>query len=126
VSGRHLRFPFRLGTDGRPEVPVDLADHVRSEVIQLLLTDPGERDFQPGFGGGLKRLVFEANDDVTAALARARIIKGLNYWLGERLEVKQVETRAEGSVLSVDLVYQLRAGGESQRLTFQHDLGGSG
>lgn len=122
MSGRHLRFPFRIGADGRPETPTDLADHVRGEVIQLLLTNPGERDFQPSFGGGLKRLVFEANDDVTAAIAQARIAKALSFWLGERLEVKQLEARAEDSTLSVDLVYQIR-GGEVRRLRFEHNIG---
>ena len=122
MSGRHLRFPFRIGQDGRPESPADLADHVRGEVIQLLLTAPGERDFLPGFGGGLKRLVFEANDDVTAALARARVTKALNFWLGARIEVKLLEASADGSTLSVELVYQLRGTEQTRRLRFEHDL----
>jgi phage baseplate assembly protein W len=122
MSGRHLRFPFRIAQDGRPESPADLADHVRGEVIQLLLTNPGERDFQPSFGGGLKRLVFEAADDVTAALARARITKALNFWLGERLEVKALDARAEGTTLTVDLVYRVRASDETRRLRFEHDM----
>jgi len=123
MSGRHLRFPFRLGEDGRPQTPSDVPDHVRSEVIQLLLTDPGERLFQPSFGGGLKRLVFEANDDVTAALARARITRALSFWLGERLEIRQLETSADNTTLSVDLVYQLAGGTELRRLRFEHAIG---
>jgi phage baseplate assembly protein W len=122
MSGRHLRFPFRLGPDGRPETPLDLADHVRGEIVQLLLTSPGERDFQPSFGGGLKRLVFEAADDVTAAVARARITKALNFWLGERLEVKALDARAEGTALAVELAYQLRGTEETRRLRFEHDM----
>ena len=39
--GRHLAFPFRVGTDGRTAPPADEAAHVRDEVIQLLLTNPG-------------------------------------------------------------------------------------
>lgn len=123
MSGRHMRFPFRISEDGRPETPADLPDHVRSEVIQLLLTNPGERLFQPSFGAGLKRLVFEANDDVTAALARARITKALSFWLGERLEVRQLETSADETTLSVDLVYQIQDSAEPRRLRFEHALG---
>ena len=126
MSGRHLRFPFTIGTDGRPETPVDLADHVRSEVIQLLLTDPGERPFQPRFGGGLKRLVFEANSDVTAGLARARLTKALSFYLGERLQVRQLETNADETTLTVDLVYQLVGSPETRRLRFEHDIADSG
>jgi len=123
MSGRHLRFPFRLGEDGRPQTPVDVPEHVRGEVIQLLLTSPGERLFQPSFGGGLKRLVFEANDDVTAALARARITRALSFWLGERLEIRQLETSADNTTLTVDLVYQLAGGTELRRLRFEHAIG---
>jgi hypothetical protein len=118
-----MRFPFHISEDGRPETPADLPDHVRSEVIQLLLTNPGERLFQPSFGAGLKRLVFEANDDVSAALARARITKALSFWLGERLEVRQLETSADETTLSVDLVYQIQDSAEPRRLRFEHALG---
>ena len=123
MSGRHMRFPFHIGEDGRPDAPADLPDHVRSEVIQLLLTNPGERLFQPSFGAGLKRLVFEANDDVTAGLARARITKALSFWLGQRLEVRQLETSADETTLSVDLVYQIAGSAEPTRVRFEHDIG---
>jgi Bacteriophage baseplate protein W len=126
MSGRHLAFPFRIGEDGHPAAPADLPDHVRGEVIQLLLTDPGERLFQPGFGAGLKRLVFEANDDVTAALARSRISKGLSFWLGERLELRALETTADESTLTVELVYQVRGEVQPRRVRFEHPIGGAG
>ena len=92
-------------------------------MIQLLLTNPGERLFQPSFGGGLKRLVFESNDDVTAGLARARLTKALSFWLGERREVRQLETSADETTLSVDLVYQIRDSAEPRRLRFEHAIG---
>lgn len=124
MSGRHLAFPFRIGADGRPEAPADLPDHVKGELVQFLLTDPGERLFQPAFGAGLKRLVFEANDETTAALARARIAKGLSFWLGERLELKGLETRVDASTLTVELIYQLRGESQPRRARFEHALGG--
>ena len=52
MTGRHLKFPFRIGPDGRPETPADLPEHVKGEVIQLLLTDPGERDFSRASAAG--------------------------------------------------------------------------
>ncbi|MEL6475699.1 MAG: GPW/gp25 family protein [Pseudomonadota bacterium] len=126
MSGRHLKFPFRIGADGRPETPADLPEHVKGEVVQLLLTNPGERDMQPTFGGGLRRLIFEANDDVTAGLARARLTRALSFWLGERLELVSLDTRADESTLRVDLAYRLAPGAEPQRLRFEHNLGAIG
>lgn len=126
MSGRHLRFPFTIGEDGRPQSPADLAEHVKGEVMQLLLTDPGERPFQPRFGGGLKRLVFEANSDVTAGLARARLTKALSFYLGERLVVRELLTEATETTLSVELIYQLASTSETRRLRFEHGISGSG
>jgi phage baseplate assembly protein W len=126
MSGRHLKFPFTIGDDGRPETPADLADHVKGEVIQLLLTSPGERPFQPRFGGGLERLVFEANSDVTAGLARARLTKALSFYLGERVVVRELLTDASDTTLTVDLVYELAGTSETVRLRFEHGISGSG
>jgi phage baseplate assembly protein W len=126
MSGRHLKFPFTIGEDGRPETPADLSEHVKGEVMQLLLTDPGERPFLPRFGGGLKRLVFEANSEVTAGLARARLTKALSFYLGERLVVRELVTDAIDTTLSVDLVYELAATAETRRLRFEHEISGSG
>ena len=42
-NGRHLAFPFHIGHDGRSAAPADDAAHVRDELLQLLLTGPGER-----------------------------------------------------------------------------------
>lgn len=126
MSTGHLKFPFTIGPQGRPENPADLAEHVKGEVMQLLLTDPGERPFQPRFGGGLKRLVFEANSDVTAGLARARLTKALSYYLGERLIVRELLTEATETTLAVDLVYELATTSETRRLRFEHAISGSG
>lgn len=126
MSGRHLSFPFTIGADGRPETPASLAEHVKGEVIQLLLTDPGERLFQPIFGGGLKRLVFEANNEATAAVARARLTRVLSYYLAERLEVTFLDTAVNETTLSVDLAYRLKGSPEVRRLRFEHDIGGAG
>lgn len=126
MSGRHLRFPFTIGDDGRPETPADLSEHVKGEIVQLLLTSPGERPFQPLFGGGLERLVFEANSDVTAGLARARLTKALSFYLGERVVVRELFTEANETTLAVDLVYELASTSETQRLRFEHGISGSG
>jgi phage baseplate assembly protein W len=126
MSGRHLRFPFTIGDDGRPQSPASLAEHVKGEVIQLLLTSPGERPFQPRFGGGLERLVFEANSEVTAGIARARLTKALSFYLGERVTVRELVTEAVETTLAVDLVYELAGSSEVQRLRFEHDISGSG
>lgn len=118
-DGRHLAFPFRIGSDGRSAAPASLDEHVRGELLQLLLTAPGERPFLPGFGAGLKRLVFERNDPVSAALAKATVAQALSRWLAERIRVDALNVLSEDSTLTVDLHYTLRATGEQRQLRVQ-------
>jgi len=139
MSGRHLAFPFHIGADGRTAAPADLADHIRGEVIQLLLTAPGERPFLPSFGAGLRRLVFERNDDATAAIARALISQNLSRWLGHRVTVERLDVRAGNALLrgevneaarrvppqdiqatiAIDLRYRVIATGEVRDVRFE-------
>jgi phage baseplate assembly protein W len=119
TSGRHLAFPFRIGSDGRTVAPADITDHVRGEVIQLLLTAPGERPFLPSFGAGLKRLVFERNDPVAAGLAKATVSRNLSRWLGHRVTVEVLEVDASESTLTVDLRYRIVATGEVRAMKLQ-------
>jgi phage baseplate assembly protein W len=118
-SGRHLAFPFRIGSDGRSAAPADLAEHVRGELVQLLLTAPGERPMLPGFGAGLKRLVFERNDPVAAGLAKATLSRNLSRWLGQRVAVEALEVDATEATLSVELRYRIVATGEVRGMKLQ-------
>lgn len=119
MSGRHLAFPFRIASDGRTAAPVDLADHVRGELIQLLLTAPGERPFLPSFGAGLKRLVFEHNDPVAAGIANATVSRNLSRWLGQRVTLESLTVEPRDATLDVELSYRVVATGEVRGMRLQ-------
>jgi phage baseplate assembly protein W len=119
TCGRHLAFPFRIGRDGRTAAPADVLDHVRGELIQLLLTAPGERPFLPSFGAGLKRLVFERNDPVAAGIANATVSRNLSKWLGQRVSVESLKVESIDSLLQVDLRYRVIATGEVRGMRLQ-------
>jgi uncharacterized protein len=122
MSLRHLAFPFRIAADGRTTAPATVEDHVKGEVIQLLLTNPGERPFLPEFGGGLRRLVFEANSDYTAAVAKATITRAITRWLKERVTLTALEVENQGAMLVVGLQYRVIATGEEKALRFEHRM----
>jgi len=114
-TGRHIAFPFRIGADGRSVAPASDADHVRDEVLQLLLTDPGERPFVTEFGGGVRRLVFEPASDVLRGVTKARISQALSRWLGHRLTVEALEVEFDGE--RIDILVKFRpAGAEDSRI----------
>lgn len=124
MSGRHLTFPFHIGADGRATAPASLDEHIKGEVIQLLLTNPGERPFMPTFGGGLRRLVFEGNGDVTAALAKASISQALTYWLGHRIKAETLDVATDDAMLIIELRYRILDTGEERRMRFERGAGG--
>ena len=123
MDGRHMAFPFHVGTDGRIAAPASLDDHVRGEIMQLLLTNSGERPFLPQFGGGLRRMVFNRNDDVTAGMVKSVLAQNLSRWLGQRIDVELLEVTADDATLNVDLRYSVIATGETKQVRFQRQVG---
>jgi phage baseplate assembly protein W len=120
-NGRHLAFPFRIGADGRTAAPASDADHVRDEVVQLLLTAPGERLFLPEFGGGVRRLVFEPASDVMRGVVKARITQALSRWLGHRLTVEMIDVTLGDAAVPMEVTVRYRPAGsaDARVITFQ-------
>ena len=119
----HLAFPFRIGADGRPARPADLSEHVRDEVMQLLLTNLGERPFLPEFGSNVRRLVWENIDDTALSLTKATIAEALSRWLGGRVEVEDIDVKAEDSTIEIELSYRVAGTEDSRVLRFQRSGG---
>jgi phage baseplate assembly protein W len=117
-DGPHLAFPFRIGDDGRTQRVQSLDEHVHDEIVQLILTAPGERAFVPDFGGGARRLVFERADDVGAAMAKSTVSSALARYLGHRVIVEHLEVVAEEATLTIELQYRLAGADRSRRLRF--------
>lgn len=69
---------------------------IKSDLLVLLLTNPGERVFLPDFGTPLKRLIFEQNDTALETLARNMIISSIERW-EPRIVVNQIEVSSQAS-----------------------------
>jgi phage baseplate assembly protein W len=123
-AGRHLSFPFRVGEDGRTVQISTLEEHVRDELVQLLLTNPAERLFLPEFGGGVRRLVFEGADEATTgAMAKALITQNIRRWLGHRVSLDRLEVRVENETIEVEIVYRIAGTEDKRALRFQRSGG---
>ena len=118
-SGRHLAFPFRIAGDGRTAAPLSDADHVRDELLQLLLTSPGERPFVVEFGGGVRKLVFEPASDVLRGVVKARITQAIGRWLGQRLTLELLEVTFTGETIEVEIKYRPAGSADSRVVKFQ-------
>jgi phage baseplate assembly protein W len=123
LNGKHLSFPFRIGQNGRTAEVATLEEHVRDELIQLLLTNLGERPFLAEFGAGVRRLVFEAADEATAAMSKALITEAVSQWLGHRIVLELLEVNVENEQIQIDLKYRIAGTEDSRILRFQRNGG---
>jgi len=56
------------------------ANQVKSDLLVLLLTEPGERVMLPTFGTPLKQFFFEQNDSVIVERVREAIANSIRTW----------------------------------------------
>lgn len=120
-KGRHLAFPFRIGSDGRTVQAATLEEHIRDELVQLLLTSPGERAFLPQLGGGARQLVFGSANDVTADMARVTITSAISTWLGHRVSIEDLSVSVENETLEINVMYRITETGDARTIAFRRE-----
>ena len=107
----NIDFPFHFDALGRSAQTGD-ADHVRDMIELLLLTSPGERVNRPDFGSGLLQLLFAPNSAELAATLQFTTQALLQQYLGDLIDVREVDVRSEDSTLRVGVTYIVRQTGE--------------
>ena len=113
----HLDYPLRFDGRGRT-AEVDDDGHVRDMIEQVLFTTPGERVNRPTFGSGVLQLVFAPNGDALAAAMGVTVTAALQAWLGDLIEVHDVQVQTEDATLRLDVRYALRRTGEVRSARF--------
>src|SRR5689334_22926554 len=113
----NIDFPFAFNSKGRTAV-TDLADHVRDMVEELLFTNPGERVNRPDFGSGLLQMVFAPNSTELAAALQFTTQAALQHYLGDIIDLQQVQVIADDATLRVTVSYILRQTQEARTESF--------
>ena len=113
----YMDFPFYIDGTGRVAT-TNVDDHVRDMIYQLLFTSPGERVDLPNFGCGLLQLVFAPNSDVLAAATQLLVQGSLQKWLGDVIQVENLEVSNNDNQLVIRLVYTRRDTGQQQQTEF--------
>lgn len=121
--GRHLSFPFRVGKDGRTNQVSSVQDHIREELIQLILTNLGERLFLSEFGGGVRRLVFESANEATAGMAKAMLTQAISRWLGHRITLEGLTVTVENETIEIEIKYRIAGTEDTRVMRFQRSGG---
>lgn len=76
--------------------PVTGSDAIKADLLQLILTNPGERVMLPDFGTPLRALLFEQNTSALAETVRQTIIAAISEW-EPRVVVTNITVQNEGT-----------------------------
>jgi hypothetical protein len=102
--------PWHYDRRGRT-ADTDYQDHVRDMVTLFVLTSPGERVNRPGFGCGLRELVFAPNSPDLAAALRFIMQAAIHRELGDVLTVEDLQVISVADTLRVSVTYVVLATG---------------
>lgn len=105
-----IDFPLHFDRRGRT-AGTDADDHVRDLVELLLFTNPGERVNRPDFGSGLLELVFGPNSPELAAALQFTMQAAVQRWLGDLIEMQDLEVSSEDATLRVSVSYRVKRTG---------------
>jgi len=103
----NIDYPFQFDGRGRTAATDD-DDHIRDLIEELLFTSPGERVNRPDFGSGLLQMVFAPNSPELAAALQFTVQAALQRYLGDLIDLQQLDVTAQDSTLSVTVKYMVR------------------
>jgi uncharacterized protein len=113
----NIDYPYRFDRRGRTAESDD-SGHIRDLIEAVLFTSPGERVNRPTFGSGLRELVFQPNSAELAATTQFLAQGALQEWLGDIIQVEEVQVASEDSQLRVSVRYTVRRTQETQTAEF--------
>jgi phage baseplate assembly protein W len=117
----NIDFPFHVDNRGRTAQTGD-DKHIRDLMEQVLFTSPGERVNRPTFGCGLMQLVFQPNSDELATATQFLVQGALQQWLGDLIQVDDVQVESQESSLHVTVLYTVRRTQERQVAQFRRGV----
>lgn len=117
----NIDFPFHFDSRGRT-ASTDECGHIRDMIEQLIFTNPGERVNRPDFGSGLLQLIFAPNSPELAATVQFTLQAAIQRWLGDVIDLQDLDVRASDSTLAIDLQYVIRRTNEQQTITLTRDV----
>jgi uncharacterized protein len=117
----NIDFPLHFDSRGRTAATDD-NDHIRDMVEELLFTNPGERVNRPDFGSGLLQMVFAPNSTELASALQFTAQAALQRYLGDVIDLQQVQVTAEDATLTVVVRYIVRETQEGRTETLVRQI----
>ena len=101
-------FGFPINGDAVFVPTYTTRDQIKANLVNYLLTNRGERVFNPNFGADLRNLLFEDVSGTTTEELRGRIQNDINSFFPE-VQVKQVifNNIPDSNTINFTLTYQI-------------------
>jgi len=114
-----VSLPFN-GPAGPFNKTYSTADQIKSNLINLLLTNKGERVFNPEFGMDLKKALFETSVEDTYSYIQELIRTNINLFIPEVQIIEiQLLPDEDRNTISITVRYKLKISGNSDEITVQ-------
>jgi phage baseplate assembly protein W len=95
-------------------------EQTKSNLINLLLTDKGERIMNPEFGTDLRKSLFDNITDSSIEILKAKIVDAVNIFIPEIfLEDVIIEPDSDYNTLNVTINYRLIISNTPDQVTVQ-------
>jgi phage baseplate assembly protein W len=103
-----LSLPLQLGDRGYFEQNYDTFSQIKTNIINLLRTRPGERRMSPTFGSRIHTMVFEPNIDILPSIIENIIKEDVSNWIhgAQVLNVSVQVSKSDESINNLD-IYKL-------------------
>ena len=104
MTNKFLGAPYPIVSTARGLLATQRGvDQIKADLLQLLLTNPGERVMLPGFGTPLREIIYEPNDATSSEQVRDMIINSIRTW-EPRITIEQIDvsTQADQESLHED------------------------
>ena len=107
---KNIHYPINIDNGiGKLSEELEYDKHVKNLIMQVLLTNPGERINRPDFGCGIRQMVFAPNSVVTANLTKVTILQALDQWLGAVIVTNEVTVNAINEKLEINIAYTIKS-----------------
>jgi len=118
-----VSLPFS-GPAGPFNSTFSTADQIKSNFINLLLTNKGERLYNPNFGADLKKALFEGINNDIELVIRNLINTNTSIFVPEITINKidfsdQTSSQAQNNTITVTITYTINISGNVNQITVQ-------
>ena len=114
-----ISLPFN-GPSGPFNSTYSTKDQIKSNLINLLLTEKGERVFNPEFGIDLKRALFEPMTEELNTFIQNIITTGINTFVPQvNVDFVNITQDRDTQTVSLTVNYSLVLSGTSDQITVQ-------